>query len=101
MSEFEIDSIGFDLDGTLWDGTGAIAGAWQLCLQDPNAAHEMPTLDMLKSVMGLPMPEILLRFFPNLTQEERDVMMEERRLAEADYIRNHGGRLFEPLDTIK
>ena len=48
MSEFEIDSIGFDLDGTLWDGTGAIAGAWQLCLQDPNAAHEMPTLDMCK-----------------------------------------------------
>lgn len=101
MRDFEIDSIGFDLDGTLWDGTGSIAEAWQICMQKVPEILSIPSADALKKVMGLPITEIMLRMFPYLSQEQRDEIMEQRRLAEAEYITEHGGRLFEPIEVLR
>ncbi len=101
MNNFEIDSIGFDLDGTLWDGTSSIAAAWQKCLQSVPNIRSIPTPDQLKTVMGLPISEILIRLFPELSLEQREALMEQRRLAEAEYITQHGGRLFEPIEVLR
>lgn len=101
MNMRKIDSIGFDLDGTLWDGTQAIAAAWKQCFENEKDIASIPTPEQLKTVMGLPISKILLRLFPALTQEQRDNLMQQCRMAESDYVAKHGGRLFEPLEMLR
>lgn len=101
MTERKIDSIGFDLDGTLWDGTKAIATAWKKCFENEESIDSIPTPEQLKAMMGLPVSEILVRLFPALTQEQRDALIEQCRLAESSYIVRHGGRLFESIEVLR
>ncbi|KAI4453015.1 peptidyl-prolyl cis-trans isomerase-related [Holotrichia oblita] len=92
------DSIGFDLDGTLWDGTEAIAGAWQICMSGKKEIKKIPGPDELKGVMGLPLNEIMMRLFPYLDEKQRNDLIAECKIAEHEYIRKHGGKLFENLE---
>lgn len=101
MTDRKIDSIGFDLDGTLWDGTESIAAAWQIYMPTVPEIRSIPTPDDLKKEMGLPLPQILIDLFPYLSQEKRDEVMQGIRGAESAYILEHGGILFEPLEVLK
>lgn len=101
MSELLFDSIGFDLDGTLWDGTESIAAAWQGFMPKVPEIRTVPTADQLKTVMGLPLPEILRRLFPYLSDAQREGLIQQLRREESLYIAEHGGTLFEPLAVLK
>lgn len=101
MSKMRIDSIGFDLDGTLWDGTESISAAWQRFMPQVPEIISVPTADDLKAVMGLPLPEILKKLFPYLSDTQRKGLVQRLRCEESLYIAKHGGKLFEPLDVLK
>ena len=61
-----IDSIIFDLDGTLWDSTKALSKAWSAVSENCEEVKRPITEAELGSVMGLQMHEIAAKLFPNL-----------------------------------
>ena len=68
----KIDSIIFDLDGTLWSSAKAISEAWGLVLQKhENIEKKEVTEEELYSCMGLPMYDIAAKLFPSLAENIR------------------------------
>ena len=62
----KIDSILFDLDGTLWSSAKAISEAWGLVLQKHEDIEKKEvTEEELYSCMGLPMYDIAAKLFPS------------------------------------
>ena len=45
------DSIGFDLDGTLWSSMNCITSSWQSVAEEYK--FPLPTDEQIRSVMGL------------------------------------------------
>ena len=47
-----MDSIIFDVDGTLWDSTDSVAKAWNLAIQENSSLDLTITDDLLAGVFG-------------------------------------------------
>lgn len=97
-----VDGIIFDLDGTLWDATESVLLTWNNALteyaQEQGLTVEKLTLDQIKSVMGLQIPEIGEKLFPNFDDETRKNIMARGSEIECDYLRNHGGILYPQVE---
>ncbi|MGL5695019.1 MAG: HAD family hydrolase [Peptostreptococcaceae bacterium] len=94
----EIDSIIFDLDGTLWDSTEAIAKCWSSVLSKYDYGKEEIMVDELKGYMGLQLDEIGRRMLPDLNQELREQLLNECGKLENQYLIKHGAILYEKLE---
>ena len=95
----------FDLDGTLWDSSRAVADSWNECLdQIPGNKYHM-TYDFMMSLMGKTMVEIAKLFFVDETDERGMELMDLCMDYENIYIANHGGILYpnlrETLEKLK
>lgn len=85
----KIDGIILDVDGTLWDSTEIVAGAWTRAVRACGYPDTAVTADMLKGLFGLTMSVIAARLLPQLSQEEQSRVMElccvyEEEALEAD-----------------
>ena len=92
-----MDGIIFDVDGTLWDSTEAVARSWNQAIEENTDFSLSLTADWLKSLFGKTMDEITLALFPSCPKEERDrigylCFNYENRLLETDH-----GVLFQML----
>lgn len=97
-----VDSIIFDLDGTLWDSTEEVCKVWQDVLSKHKEIELSVTKDLFRSLMGLSFEEIANRLFPNLSEEERMNLLNECSLKECDYLSENGAKLFDDIeDTLK
>lgn len=85
-----MDGIIFDVDGTLWDSTEAVARSWNQAIEANTDFSLSLTADWLKSLFGKTMDEITLALFPSCQKEERDrigylCFNYENRLLETDH----------------
>ena len=85
-----MDGIIFDVDGTLWDSTEAVARSWNQAIDENTDFSLSLTADGLKSLFGKTMDEITLALFPSCPKEERDrigylCFDYENRLLETDH----------------
>lgn len=87
-----------DLDGTLWDSSGAVVKAWNEIL-GKHGIEPLSDEDM-KRVMGLSMVHIADILFPELDPKKRYALMRECEQHENEYIRRHGGVLFEGVPAL-
>jgi phosphoglycolate phosphatase len=94
-----IDSVIFDLDGTLWDATDLIYRAWENVLKDRMEIKEPVTLEMLRSVQGLQAAEIGAKLFPYLSGEKQLETVIRCCEEENPYILKEGGILYSNLET--
>lgn len=106
MKKHNIDSIIFDLDGTLWNSTKAISEAWGIVLKrHEEITKKEVTEEELFDCMGLPMYDIAAKLFPNLPKQVRNDLMDELCTFENDYLAERGGELFsglrETLERLK
>lgn len=92
----KIDSILFDLDGTLWDSVDAVAASWNLVLE-PQAGISI-TRDELSGLMGLQMPQIAAAILPELSEDEQLRILDECSQSELAYLAEHGGILYDNLE---
>ena len=95
-----IDSIIFDLDGTLWDSTKKVVEAWDTVLSSNNKIKTTISIEVLQGLMGLQVPEIGNKLFPYLEKSEQTRIMnlcceEERKL-----LLREGGILYPNLKDV-
>jgi phosphoglycolate phosphatase len=100
-----IDSLIFDLDGTLWDTCAQCATAWNNVLASEGIEYRKITADDVRAVTGKPHEECIRLTFCDLTEEQvmrisNATMIEDNRVIEQE-----GGLLYdgvlEGLDTLK
>ncbi|MEG2060205.1 MAG: HAD hydrolase-like protein, partial [Lachnospiraceae bacterium] len=102
MTKEVVDSIIFDLDGTLWDSTEQVVKAWNQVISKHNEVIKGITPQDIKGVMGLQIKEIGKKFFPYLDEEVQMKVMDECCKTECELLRIHGGSLYEKLEeTLK
>lgn len=66
-----MDSIIFDVDGTLWDSTHVIANAWDQLVKDQYDSSMDITSEILKSHFGKTLPNIAKALFPKFSEEKQ------------------------------
>jgi phosphoglycolate phosphatase len=95
--EKTIDSVLFDLDGTLWDPTEMVCKAWNEVLI--NHGIEISS-DEMRAVLGLQMPEISKKLFPQLDEKPAFEIMLKCCENECALIRREGGKLYPGVEKI-
>ncbi len=97
-----IDSILFDLDGTLWDSTEIVAEAWNEALAKEPKVDMTLTAEDLKKLFGLPLPAIANKLFPDLPEQEQLDLMDRCCHQEHIALSQKCGTLFPELEnTLK
>ncbi len=94
------DGILFDLDGTLWNATEAIAESWRLALADAPDIQRPPTVAELESVMGMTAVPLMAKLFPHLSTERGLELFERCCEVEKEHLRKSGGKLYEGIETV-
>lgn len=71
----EIDGLILDVDGTLWDSTPIVAGAWTRAAHECGFPDYVVTADMLKGLFGKTMTAIAESMFPQEPPRTREKIM--------------------------
>lgn len=97
-----IDSIIFDLDGTMWDTTEDAAHIWtDIVKRYPEVTDEI-TAPKLKSLYGLPLIDIAEKLFTSVPVERGVEIMRVCVKEQCPYLTEHGGILIGNIeDTLK
>lgn len=90
-----MDSIIFDVDGTLWDSTDSVAKSWNLAIQENSSLDLTITGETLAKVFGKTMTEIADMLFSDLPDEERMKLLNICFQYENRYLEIHPGILYE------
>ena len=94
------DSIGFDLDGTLWSPVEAITKAWQETAKIFNV--RLPSRNDIANVLGLNKIDLMNKLYPEIDFETQMKFFEKATEICDEVIAAQGGTLFEGLDeTLK
>jgi phosphoglycolate phosphatase len=98
MLNKNIDSIGFDLDGTLWDSLEPVIYSWQEAVRELPDIPRVPTNEEVKGVMGLPPLGIATTLFPYLSEQRAMEVFDIMTKVEIEHVAKVGGILFEGLE---
>jgi phosphoglycolate phosphatase len=102
MEVNSLDSIIFDLDGTLWDATDHVLIVWNQVLSNKKEIRRLIDKEELQGTMGLQIKEIGQKLFPYLEENVQAEIMNECCQVECEFLGNQGGNLYDKLeDTLK
>lgn len=92
----KFDSIGFDLDGTLWNALDAITEAWV------NTAVKygvkQPTSEDVAGVLGLNKTDLMNKLYPDMEYEIQMNFFDDAADACNEILSEKGGKLFDKLE---
>lgn len=97
-----MDSIIFDVDGTIWDSTESVADSWNKAIREHSDLDL--TLDpvSLSRVFGKTMTEIADALFPALNTDSRMNLLNACYAEENRYLEDHPGLLYDGVaETIR
>lgn len=98
----KVDSIIFDLDGTLWDAVEMDLKCFGSVLNGRKEIQRPVTRKELESIMGYTAEEAAAKLLPYLDKRTQLSIMAECCEAEPIWIRKIGGHLYDNLeDTLK
>ena len=93
-----MDSIIFDVDGTLWDSTDDVAKAWTDYLRQKEQIDLTITAGQLKTLFGKPLAEIAALVFPEYPENEQLRLIDGCCEAEHALLHITGAPLYEDLE---
>ena len=93
-----MDSIIFDVDGTLWNSTAIVARAWEAYLREKEHMDLPLTAELLSSMFGQPLPDIAKQLFPNVSTEEQLRLINGCCQAEHEALLRECAPLYEDLE---
>ena len=98
----DIDSIIFDLDGTLWDSRKEVADSWSEIIKQYDYKRQDVSFQEINDLMGKTIDEIEDILFPDIPKEKRTEILAEACKHENEYLAKYGARLFDNLeDTLE
>ncbi|MFD1356886.1 HAD family hydrolase [Fictibacillus halophilus] len=95
-----MDSIIFDLDGTIWDPIDTVLNAWNSRIKEHEQIKRELTRTDFESTMGLQMHEISVKLFPDLNEEIRAQVIKECCDTEQGYLKKQGGNLYPHVEDV-
>ena len=97
------DGIILDVDGTLWDSTPIVAGAWTRAVQEGGVPERIVTADELKGLFGRTMDVIADCLLPQLSPKERYAIMDVCCRYEHEALQNDPCHICYPgvMETIR
>ncbi|VXB19760.1 HAD family hydrolase [Bacillus sp. 349Y] len=95
-----MDSIIFDLDGTIWDPIDTVLEAWNRTIEEHDEAGQTMTREDFEGVMGLQVKEIEERLFPDVDEEVRSRMLKACLEREEALLNERGGRLYPDVEKV-
>lgn len=92
-----------DIDGTLWNTTGVVADAWNKAIADCGYDAAQVNAAGLQKEFGKPMNIIADDLWPNLSQEQKKILMKQCCVREQEAIESNTKDITFPAvrDTIK
>ena len=90
-------SVIFDVDGTLWDSTEAIAKSWNEAIKEVLNYDRGVTADILRQLFGKTTNEIAAELLPNFSEEERLKALYRCFDYEDEYLIEHPGKFYEGM----
>lgn len=88
----------FDMDGTLWDSSEAVAASWTGTLRQQYGSSRLITAQEIQAVMGLTMDRLAAAIFPDIEETARMKLLDACCQAENRYLEKHGGILYDGLE---
>ena len=95
-----LDSIIFDLDGTLWDSTDGLLIAWNKVLDEYDEVVKKFSKEDIVGYMGTPINEIYNDFLHYIDSVTRKKIREACNKSQMEYLELHGGKLFPGLENL-
>ncbi|WP_339171282.1 HAD family hydrolase [Solibacillus sp. FSL R5-0691] len=95
-----MDSIIFDLDGTLWDPIDTVLSAWNSVIRNNKQIINELTREDFEGTMGLQMNEISRKLFPALSYTERQQLVNACCELEKSFIDKYGGVLYPNVENV-
>ncbi|MFL0506442.1 HAD family hydrolase [Ureibacillus sp. 179-F W5.1 NHS] len=95
-----MDSIIFDLDGTLWDPIDTVLSAWNSVIRNNDQIKSELTRKDFEGTMGLQMNEISRKLFPTLSYKERQQLVKVCCEVEQSFLEKHGGYLYQNVENV-
>lgn len=97
-----MDSIIFDLDGTLWDATEKITIAWNEIAQEEKVRESYITPSLLQSLFGKPMSDIAAVVFADVDKASQLRLIDLCAQREHEFLLRDGAPLYPHLEeTLK
>lgn len=91
----------FDIDGTLWDSCEAVRVSWQLSLRQRYGCFGSPSLEQVRSIMGLTPDEIAAKLFSRFGSRAREVF-DALSEDECAYLAEHGAAVYPGvIETLR
>lgn len=94
-----MDSIIFDVDGTLWDSTEIVARAWNEYLKSENVDLRL-TADTLKGLFGQLLPDIARQLFPGFSDQEQMRLIDGCTDAEHQALHRQCAPVYPDLERV-
>jgi phosphoglycolate phosphatase len=94
-----VDSIVFDLDGTLWDTCESCAQGWNNVRVKHGIAFRPITADDVRSVAGKPHDTCIREVFVGIPEEELRILAAETAIEDNRVIAERGGVLYPGVAT--
>ncbi|MBL4933533.1 HAD family hydrolase [Clostridium paridis] len=94
----KLDSIIFDLDGTIWDSTSSIIDCWNKTLDKYDEVNNKLTIDDMKGIMGLTQEEVGKKLFPYLDDAKKAEIMEDCCKRECEHLEQSGAILYDKVE---
>ena len=95
-----MDSIIFDVDGTLWDTTHVVADAWNEVVRSETSLDLSITPQKLKTLFGKTMPDIAAILFPKEQKENQLRLIDLCCQREEEALRKKSGALYPQLESV-
>lgn len=95
-----MDSIIFDLDGTIWDPIETVLSAWNSCINEHSQINRELSRADFEEIMGLQMQHISKKLFPNLNEDFRNQVINECCNAEREGLEKQGGNLYSNVEKV-
>ncbi len=89
-----LDSIVFDLDGTLWDTTPACAVAWNSVLSRNAITYREITADDVRKVTGKPHDDCIRQTFDGIPHDQVQTLITETATEDNAMIARMGGAIY-------